>query len=209
MSLRLALFASGGGTNALNLLEVAKDLPELEIALVIVDQATSPLLKILSEKFPKLTVKLISMPTGNDVKTRKQAHEKLILDELKEHRIDWIFLAGYMRMVGPTLLAEYSSQGKSHIVNIHPSLLPAYPGLHAYERAFAANDQKSGVTIHLVDSGMDTGTILVQESFERLPNDTLQNFMDRGKALEWRLYGDILKTLARTKTLEPKSLRTS
>jgi phosphoribosylglycinamide formyltransferase-1 len=100
-----------------------------------------------------------------------------------------------MRIIGPTLLETYSKNGKSRIVNIHPSLLPAYPGLHAYESAYQANEKKSGVTIHRVDAGVDTGPILLQQSFERAPTDSLSDFMDKGKALEWKMYAQVLKKL--------------
>jgi phosphoribosylglycinamide formyltransferase-1 len=107
-----------------------------------------------------------------------------------------------MRIIGETLLDAYSSQDESRIVNIHPSLLPAYPGLHAYERAFAAQDKNGGVTVHLVDAGMDTGPVLAQKSFPREAGDTLQSFTERGLALEWKLYGDILRQLHDTKNLQ-------
>lgn len=204
MKLRVALFASGGGTNALNLLQVSEKLSGLEIALVIVDQASSPLPKLIGERFPAVSVRLITAPNIADKIERKIAHENLMVAALREARIDWIFLAGYMRLIGPTLLNEYSPDGNSRIVNIHPSLLPAYPGLHAYERAFEARDAFGGITIHFVDAGMDTGPVLVQEKFKREENDTLQAFMGRGKALEWKLYGDLLKRLSEEKTLSVK-----
>ena len=205
MSLRCALFASGAGSNALNLLEVSKTLPNLSFALVTVDQALSPLPDRVRELHPGIPVELIAAPKESDLKKRRALHEAEILKALRAHQIEWIFLAGYMRIIGETLLDEYSADGKSRIVNIHPSLLPAYPGLHAYESAFNANDKVGGVTIHLVDAGTDTGPVLAQKSFEREPSDTLESFMNRGKALEWKLYADILKQLNDTGTLQPKA----
>ena len=203
MKIKLALFASGAGSNALNLLEVAQTLPNLQFALLVVDQPNSPLLQKVKVQFPNITVALIPSPKLPDPKENRKAHEELVLSALREHKIQWIFLAGYMRILGETLLNEYSSNGKSRIVNIHPSLLPAYPGLHAYERAFSANDEFGGVTVHLVDSGIDTGPLLKQEKFKRLPNDTLFDFIERGKALEWKVYGEILRTLNQTNDLLP------
>ena len=209
MSLKLALFASGGGTNALNLLSVSKNLKNIEIVLVIVDQIASPLPGIIADQFPGVKAELVTAPNLKDSKLRRQMHEKAILALLRESKVDWIFLAGYMRIMGETLLDEYSTPGNPRIVNIHPSLLPAYPGLHAYERAFEAGDLVSGVTIHFVDSGMDTGPIIVQEPFERKPGDTLVQFSERGKALEWKLYGEVLKKLSENQTLVPKISRNS
>ena len=210
MTLNLAILASGSGTNALNLLSVARNLDGIKIVLLIVDQSKSPLLNIAKERYPELPVMLIEEPSVEfiqDSKGRKLHHEKAILKELQQHHVDWIFLAGYMRLLGETLLGAFTANGQSKIVNIHPSLLPAYPGLHAYERAFQANDVKAGVTIHLVDEGVDTGSILAQESFERKPSDTLKDFVERGKTLEWNLYAQILKELSKARVLNPMNAR--
>jgi phosphoribosylglycinamide formyltransferase-1 len=207
VSLRVAIFASGGGTNALNLLKVAEETAGLQVAVVVVDQVSSPLPEIVQKKFPNVPVAIVPAPKAKEVENWKAVHEAMILGVLQEHRVEWIFLAGYMRLIGETLLAAYSSGNASRIVNIHPSLLPAYPGLHSYERAFEANEAVGGVTIHLVDSGVDTGPVLVQQSFERLPGDTLAHFIDRGKKLEWQLYGEVLRTLAKQKNLQPAMMR--
>jgi phosphoribosylglycinamide formyltransferase-1 len=195
VKLRLALFASGGGTNALNLLKTAKDLKNLSFDLLMVDQKSSPLPALVAKEYPHVLVAVIPSPEAEDAKQRKIQHEQQILSILEECKIDWIFLAGYMRIIGPTLLSAFTTHGKSRVVNIHPSLLPAYPGLHAYERAFQANEDMSGVTIHLVDSGVDTGPILFQESFERKETEDLVQFIERGKSLEWQLYAKALKQL--------------
>lgn len=195
MSLRLALFASGTGTNALNLLQTARELKNVKFELLVVDQVASPLPSFVRSKYPNVKVAVIPVPLELDAKIRKLKHESEILARLKEQKIDWIFLAGYMRIVDHTLLHEYSKSGRSQIVNIHPSLLPAYPGLKSYERAFQAGDPFSGITVHLVDAGMDTGPVLAQEVFKREDTDTLAQFTERGKAVEWLLYSKILKQL--------------
>ena len=184
--MKVAIFASGTGSNALNLLRTARELKSLEIPLLIVDQKSSSLPVAVGKEFPNVKVAVIEAPN----KIRAE-HEKLILGQLREYQIDWCFLAGYMRLLGPTLLTEF----KSHIVNIHPSLLPKYPGLHAYEQAFEAGDPISGVTIHFVDEGLDTGPVIAQRSFERHQGDTLESFIERGKKLEWSLYSGVLRRL--------------
>ncbi len=203
--IRVALFASGQGSNALNLLKVAQSLPGLEIPLVIVDQKTSPLPERVSELYQNVEVAIIPRPAHPDVNEAKHIHELIMLDVLKKHSIQWCFLAGYMRIVGPLLLTAFNHGDHSRIVNIHPSLLPAYPGLHAYEKAFAANELKVGATVHLVDQGMDTGPVILQRAFDRLPDDTLETLIERGKALEWMLYADVLKMLHDQGTLTPLS----
>ncbi len=190
MPIRIAIFASGQGTNALKLLETATTLKQTQIPLVVVDRADSPLPEKIKARFSQVKVALIPFADS------KEKHEQKILSELKAHEIDWCFLAGYMRIVGPTLLEAFSStDGTTRILNIHPSLLPAYPGKNAYEQAFQANESVSGVTIHFVDSGIDTGQIVIQQSFLREDDDTLEDFKQRGQRLEWELYSKVLKKL--------------
>ena len=190
MPIRIAIFASGQGTNALKLLETATTLKQTQIPLVVVDRADSPLPEKIKARFSQVKVALIPFADS------KEKHEQMILSELKAHEIDWCFLAGYMRIVGPTLLEAFSStDGTTRILNIHPSLLPAYPGKNAYEQAFQANESVSGVTIHFVDSGIDTGQIVIQQSFLREDDDTLEDFKQRGQRLEWELYSKVLKKL--------------
>ena len=90
----------------------------------------------------------------------KEAFEKEILKKLEEYEIDYVILAGYMRLIGPTLLEAYGGK----IINIHPSLLPSFPGKDAVGQALEAGVKVTGVTIHYVDAGMDTGPIIAQEA---------------------------------------------
>ncbi len=92
--------------------------------------------------------------------SQKEAFEKEILKKLEEYEIDYVILAGYMRLIGPTLLEAYGGK----IINIHPSLLPSFPGKDAVGQALEAGVKVTGVTIHYVDAGMDTGPIIAQEA---------------------------------------------
>lgn len=188
---RVALMASGSGTNALNLLERAGDYPNVRIDTVIVDTMSSPLPEILGEKFPEVEVKRILPMGGLRGEDRRREHETRILEVLRARGTQYILLAGYMRIIGGTLLGAFVNR----IVNIHPSLLPLYPGVDSYRRAFEDGVTESGVTLHLVDEGVDTGPVLFQESFPRYSTDTLQGFIQRGKELEWKLYPKILEAL--------------
>ena len=200
--IRVAVFASGTGSNAINLLETAKRLGNLEIPLVIIDQQTSPLLDKIRSEYPDVEAALIQPPPMKDVKARREVHETEILQVLKQFKIDWCFLAGYMRLVGPTLLRAFREpEGHARILNIHPSLLPKYPGINGYEQAFEASDKIAGITIHFVDSGMDTGPILKQATFQREKKDTLESFIERGKKLEWATYSEVLTRLNDVGTL--------
>ena len=188
----IALFASGAGTNAINLIEKSCSYTNIKIVCLIVDTETSPLPALMAEKHPLVPVYKILNNNDLEKKDRRNDHEGRVIEVLSKHQVRWGMLAGYMRIIGPRLLNYF---GMQRLVNIHPSLLPAYPGLHAFERAFADGVSESGITVHLVDSGMDTGPILLQKSFPRRKEDTLSDFIQRGKDIEWDLYPQILKQL--------------
>ena len=105
------------------------------------------------------------------------------------YQIDFIALAGYLRVVGPTILDAFPNR----IVNLHPALLPAYPGLHSIERAFNAGDKQTGVTVHYIDAGLDSGPIIAQEAVPILPTDTVDSLEARVHQTEHRLYPAVLK----------------
>ncbi len=191
----IALFASGAGTNALNLMEHARQYSNIQISCLVIDSESSPLPQIVADKYPHIPVYKILTNDTIEKKDRRSEHEGRVIEVLSKHQVRWGMLAGYMRIIGPRLLNYF---GMQRLVNIHPSQLPAYPGLHSFERAFADNVSESGITIHLVDAGMDTGPILLQRSFPRLKEDTLSDFIQRGKEIEWELYPQILKQLSET-----------
>ncbi|BAB04351.1 phosphoribosylglycinamide formyltransferase [Halalkalibacterium halodurans] len=183
---RVAIFASGSGTNAEAIIQSQKagQLP-CEVALLITDK---PGAKVVER------VKVHEIPVcALDPKTypSKEAYEIEVVQQLKEKQIDFVVLAGYMRLVGPTLLGAYEGR----IVNIHPSLLPAFPGLHAIEQAIRANVKVTGVTIHYVDEGMDTGPIIAQEAVSIEEEDTLETLTTKIQAVEHRLYPATLHKL--------------
>ncbi|MFP5385418.1 MAG: formyltransferase family protein [Bacteriovoracia bacterium] len=188
---KIAIFASGAGTNALNLIAASRSRSDVTITCLIVDKMESPLPEILKEKFPNIPVHLVLPDSKIDKADRKRVFEENILSILKENESEWIFLAGYMRIIESVLLSHF----KNKIINIHPSLLPLYPGIDSYKRAFDDKVTESGVTIHLVDEGIDTGPILMQERFPRLVEDTLSDFTNRGKELEWSMYPKMFSKL--------------
>lgn len=195
----IGLMASGAGSNALNLIEAAKSYKNVRVACLIVDTLDSPLPEIVRQKYPMLPVHRILPMGGLKGQERKSEHEKRILETLTTHEVSYVCLAGYMRILGPLILDTF----RNRIVNIHPSLLPLYPGIDSYKRAFEDKVTESGVTIHLVDEGVDTGPIIFQEKFPRLETDTLADFVQRGKEIEWRLYPLVLKKLNESATLLP------
>lgn len=110
--------------------------------------------------------------------------QSALAEKLKEMGVDLICLAGFMRLVGQPLLQVFPDR----ILNIHPSLLPAYPGLHAWEQAVDDGATKSGCTVHYVDAGMDTGEIIAQATVPVLPGDTAKTLHERIQIEERKLY---------------------
>lgn len=189
--IRIALFASGTGSNALALLRAGRELaPAVRLSELICDRADAPIL----DKLTDFDVKshLIERNDG------KKEHEAAILRILRAARADWIFLAGYMRLLSPDFVQQWRRWhgGAQQVVNIHPSLLPAYPGLDAVQRAVAAGETRIGVTLHHVDEGMDTGAIIAQDTVPYHPGEGLDALMARVHALEHRLYTGFLRDVA-------------
>lgn len=184
--MRVAIFASGSGSNfeAIAKSDELRNLG-LEIELLVCDQPKAHVLK-RAEKYhiPVFVNQLADYP---DCSTYEQA----IIDKLKPLKIEYILLAGYMKVVTPTLLAAYPN----HIINIHPSLLPRFSGLEAIERAFKAGDEVTGVTIHYIDEGVDTGPIIKQCKVVRLRNDTEASLEARIHQTEHQMYRQVILDL--------------
>jgi phosphoribosylglycinamide formyltransferase-1 len=112
---------------------------------------------------------------------------------LQEAKVDLVVLAGYMRMVKAPLLEAFPGR----VVNIHPSLLPKFPGLEAWRQALESGETETGCTVHLVDEGMDTGPILAQERVPILPGDTSESLHARIQVAEHRLYPRVIADLCK------------
>lgn len=110
---------------------------------------------------------------------------------LRASGVYWVVLAGFMRVLKGSFLEAFADR----IVNIHPSLLPSFPGLHAWEQALDYRVKYTGVTVHLVDRGVDTGTILAQHPVPVLDDDTSHTLHQRIQQAEWQLYPQVLKNL--------------
>ncbi|ENH96769.1 phosphoribosylglycinamide formyltransferase [Gracilibacillus halophilus YIM-C55.5] len=183
---KLAVFASGTGSNYDAITEAVKyGKLDAEVALLVSDQ---PNAKVVEKAKQQGTPTFVFEPKQY---RDKNAFEEKIVNVLQEHKIDWIVLAGYMRLIGNTLLRPF--EGK--IINIHPSLLPAFPGLDAIGQAFEAGVKISGVTVHYVDEGMDTGSIIAQEAVnvtDKMTRDDLQQAIQQ---VEHRLYPETIQKL--------------
>lgn len=122
----------------------------------------------------------------------KNIYELEIVKVLKEYQVDLVCLAGYMRIVGPVLLEHY--QGR--MMNIHPALLPSFPGLHAQRQALEHGVKISGATVHFVDEGCDTGPIIVQAAVPVLEDDTEETLSARILEQEHKIYPQAIKLFA-------------
>ncbi|RBR32771.1 phosphoribosylglycinamide formyltransferase [Enterococcus cecorum] len=182
--MRVAILASGNGSNfeALAHQFQAGLLPG-ELIFVFSDHHDAYVL----ERAQRLNVRAFSF----EVKEfeNKAAYEEALLQLLQEQQIDLIVLAGYMRIIGQILLSYYSNR----ILNIHPSLLPSFPGLHGIKDAYEYGVKVTGVTVHLVDDGVDTGPIIAQEPVMILPEDTLESLEEKIHQTEHRLYPKVLR----------------
>lgn len=184
--------ASGRGSNALALLEENQKLSHIDVALIITDKPQAGVIEIA-----KLFSKDCIIIEKKDA--TKEQHEREIQKVLDQYEIDWIFLAGYMRILSKDFIQNFYDANiqQSRIINIHPSLLPHYRGLNAYERAYNDHSPFTGISVHFVDAGMDTGKILVQEMFEASKIQSLEEFKDMGLKLEHKVYPIVLRNLAK------------
>lgn len=186
-SLRLGILLSGRGSNFLAIADSVRSgrLPGVEIAVVISNVADAPGLDSARER---------GLPTALYVsKARPRAeHDAAVLSCLKEHRVDLVCLAGYMRLLSPGFVAAFPNR----IVNIHPSLLPAFPGLEAQEQAYAYGVKIAGCTVHFVDDELDHGAIILQRAVSVLESDDAHSLAERILAEEHIAYTEALRMVA-------------
>jgi phosphoribosylglycinamide formyltransferase 1 len=181
---RIAVLISGSGTNMAALLYAAKaaDCP-FEIVLAGSNNPEAPGLKLAAaEGIPTFAHPHKGMT--------REAHDAIMHDAIASAKADYVALAGYMRILSP----EFVSQWEGRMLNIHPSLLPKYKGLHTHERALEAGDSHGGCSVHLVTAGLDDGPILGQTPVAILPGDTPESLGQRVLIAEHQLYARTLAT---------------
>ncbi|HAV08464.1 MAG TPA: phosphoribosylglycinamide formyltransferase [Rhodobacteraceae bacterium] len=184
MTQRVALFISGGGSNMIRLVEDMKgDHPARPVVVLsnVPDAGGIP----AAARMGVPTVTVDHRPFGKD----RAAFEAALMAELKRFRPDVICLAGFMRV----LTADFVRPFAGRMLNIHPSLLPKYKGLHTHQRALEAGDHEAGCTVHLVTPELDDGPILGQARVPVLPDDTEATLAARVLAREHQLYPAVLR----------------
>jgi phosphoribosylglycinamide formyltransferase-1 len=178
--MRVAILVSGRGSNMEAILR-AKELgalPCAEIALVVSNKEDAPALD-KARRFGVKTAFVDSKP----FKGKKEEYDSEVLKVLKDNEIEFLVLAGFMRILTPVLLDAYPGR----IINIHPALLPSFPGLHAQKQSLDYGVKVSGCTVHFVDGGVDTGPIILQAVVPVLSNDTEESLSGRILKYEHRL----------------------
>ncbi len=187
--LRIAVFISGSGSG-LNALLNYQQTPRAHITkLIISDNINAHGLKYGYDN--NIKTKIIPLPDIFDKNRQRILHEGLINIELINSKVELIVLSGYMRILTPSFVAKW----KGRIINIHPSLLPDFPGVHAHRDAIQSGVKISGCTVHLVDSGVDTGMILAQREVKIIPGETIQTLQDKIKKIEHEIYPKTLDLL--------------
>ncbi len=179
MTVNVAIFISGGGSNMKALVHAIRELPSAKVAMVLSNRPDAGGIRWAREN-GILTRVVDYRLFGQD----RAKFEAALTAELLANRIDCIFLAGFMRI----LTADFTSAWEGNILNIHPSLLPLYKGLHTHERALQSGDKHHGCTVHLVTSKLDDGPILGQARVPILADDTPDTLAARVLKMEHRLY---------------------
>ncbi len=185
---RLGVLGSGKGSNFRAIADaIADGRLAAEVAIVISDEAEAGILTLARERgIPAEHL----VPGRFRTKLEPEAEARLVT-KLRAANVDWVVLAGYMRMIKAPLLEAFPGR----IINIHPSLLPQFPGLESWKQALAAGVPETGCTVHFVDAGMDTGEIIAQARVPVFPDDTAESLHARIQVEEHRIYPEVIARL--------------
>jgi len=183
---RIGVLGSGRGTNFKAILDaIEADELTCEPRIVISDVATAPILEL--GRAAGIRAEFVE-PGPKKSRLSPEA-ERRVIELLEGASVDWVVLAGFMRLVGKRLLEAYEGR----MVNIHPSLLPKFRGLEAWRQALEAGEEVTGCTVHYVDAGMDTGSIIAQAEVPVEEGDTPETLHARIQQAEHRLLPDALR----------------
>lgn len=185
--LRVGVLASGRGSNFRALAEAAASgrLPAA-IVVLVTDRPGAPALDVArAHGIEAVVVDPRQHPS-------REAHEKAVIGVLEERRVGLVCLAGYMRLLSAGFVSHFAGR----LLNIHPSLLPAFPGLHPHRQVLEHGVRVSGATVHFVDDGVDTGPIVLQAAVPVRPDDTEATLSDRILVEEHRLYPEAVRLFA-------------
>jgi phosphoribosylglycinamide formyltransferase 1 len=190
MMKKIVVLASGSGSNLQSIIEKCKSKKiNAEVSAVISDNENAfALQRARNSNIPTFFVK----SKGK----QREEFDKEVSEVIDYFKADLIVLAGFMRILSSFFVKKY----KWKIINIHPALLPSFPGTHGYEDAWNYGVKVSGCTIHFVDEGMDTGQIIVQKVNEVKDDDTLESFKERGLKIEHEAFPEAIRLVLEGKT---------
>ncbi len=185
--MKIGILISGRGSNMVALVDAVKsgEIPDSEVAVVISDKADAAGLEKARERGVET---LVIERRG---RTREE-HDSKIIEALRSRCVELVCLAGYMRLLSKDFVKAFEDR----IVNIHPSLLPAYPGLHVHERVLEAGEKFSGCTVHYVNEDLDAGPIILQQWVTVERGDSVESLSKRVLAAEHNLYVEAVRHLA-------------
>ena len=192
MKLRLGFLASHGGSNVQAIIDARRaGKLDAELCVVICNNSKSQVLERARQ------AGIATRHLSSQTHPSPEALDLAMLETLREHNVNVIVLAGYMKKLGPRTLTHY----RGHILNIHPALLPKFGGTgmyghHVHEAVIAAGEKESGATIHLVTEEYDQGPIVAQRKIAVMPNDTAESLASRVLEVEHALYADALAKIA-------------
>ena len=193
---RIAILISGRGSNMVALADAVREgtIPNAEVAIVISDKRDAAGLQSARER----GIETLVIERGA---RRRQEHDREIVAALAAREIDLVCLAGYMRV----LSSEFINAYRGRILNIHPSLLPAFPGLEAQRQALESGAKVSGCTVHFVDESLDGGPIVAQREVPVLEGDTIESLSARILVEEHKLYAEAVSLVLRSEGFESRS----
>lgn len=176
---KLAVLISGNGSNLQSIIDhIRNGFLQAQIAVVISNQPDAyGLQRAHKAGIPTIVI-------AHDMYENRKIFDRAILNELKRFDVEWVILSGFMRILGTEFLSKYNNK----VINIHPSLLPKYPGLQAIQKAFQNVESETGVTVHYVNEGVDTGSIILQEKVAITAEDTLESLEKKVHQVEHQLY---------------------
>jgi phosphoribosylglycinamide formyltransferase-1 len=187
--IRLGVLGSGHGSNCEAILEaIARSLLPARVVVVLSDNAQAPILQRAQRR--GIPAQFIG-PSRFKSKLEPELEQQAV-SLLQEAAVDLVVLAGYMRVIKTPLLSAFAGR----IMNIHPSLLPSFPGLRAWEQALRYGVKITGCTVHFVNEGVDTGPIILQEAVPVLTADTPESLHQRIQVVEHKLYPEAIRLFA-------------
>ncbi|MCY9661023.1 phosphoribosylglycinamide formyltransferase [Paenibacillus chondroitinus] len=183
---RIAIFASGSGSNFQAIVDqVQKGKLDVSIELLVCDRPQAYVVERAQEaKVPVFAFRPKEY-------ANREAYEALILKELQDRQVDLVVMAGYMRIITNVLVEPFFGR----MINIHPSLLPSFPGVRAIEQAVEYGVKQTGVTVHFVDGGLDSGPIIAQRAVEIHEHETAESLAERIHAAEHVLLPQVIRWL--------------